>query len=116
MPGERRGSLSSPLAWKRKRTAAATPKPAAEPSVPATPTPTRAGLRSASKPASKPKIAAEETPPPPPPPPPAAEVGAEVAMAKCSGCELEVPKADFSAMQMKKKGKRKCKGCIAAKQ
>jgi len=27
-----------------------------------------------------------------------------------------VPKADFSAMQMKKKGKRKCKGCIAAKQ
>ena len=54
--------------------------------------------------------------PPPPPPPPAAEIGAEVAMAKCSGCELKVPKADFSAMQMRKKGKRKCKGCIAAKQ
>ena len=47
---------------------------------------------------------------------PADEVGAEVAMAKCSGCEAEVPKADFSAMQMKKKGKRKCKGCIVAQQ
>jgi hypothetical protein len=103
LPGGRRGSLSSPAQWKRKPRAAAVPRPTAEPSAPSAPTPTRAGLRSA----SKPKLDAEETPPPPPPPPPppAAEVGAEVAMPAPSGCEVEAPKAEASGAK-KKKGKK----------
>ena len=41
---------------------------------------------------------------------------AALAVAKCAGCQADRPTTDFSAAQMKKKGKRQCHSCIAAKE
>ena len=41
---------------------------------------------------------------------------AALAVAKCAGCQADRPITDFSAAQMKKKGKRQCHSCIEMKQ